>query len=427
MSNSSDLSPVSSPDLRSEDIVLSARPSPGLPIDNPQSPRSPQRYLRNSSSVNYKGLRRKSQVVHIEVACCWGYSGCPTLMLSGAPPSKDGARDTRSSPRSTKADEASSLLKPTPPRSQPIAIELPTPRKVSSSATVYTPPAPLSARGDLPGGYFPLHEEQNRVYRPHPFQLDATKARMKSIQRASEESPPNTQSSGHPIPKEEIGPATTNVPPAKADRAMEIPHLYIDNLSRAKSPSASNTPVASYMPLGDQSSPLPMGKYYPSNYEKRKGEKKKKSKNHRPALSKPTMSTPVKSESQAPVYNQTSPMGHSRTESEAKHRLQQYQRDMIAQATIALNRGSANEAALSSIRSLGFSNVIKPSQPRLIPLGSPGPVTPMELGGSHDGYIDVRGEAIPQAELGRVTKSEEEQIRQEHNASPAIELGPSTL
>lgn len=59
---------------------------------------------------------------------------------------------TRSSPRSPNVDEASlsSFAKSTPTRSQPIAIELPAPKKISS-APVYTPPAPLSGRGDLPG------------------------------------------------------------------------------------------------------------------------------------------------------------------------------------------------------------------------------------------------------------------------------------
>ncbi|KAF2970493.1 hypothetical protein GQX73_g3066 [Xylaria multiplex] len=329
---------------------------------------------------------------------------------------------TRSSPRSINTDEASNV-KPTPPRSQPIAIELPAPKKVSS-APVYTPPAPLSARGDLPGGYFPLHEEQNRVYRPHPFELDATKARMRSIQRASEENPSYIPASGHPIVKGDIGPNTTNVPPAKADRAMEIPQFNMNNLSA----SASSTPVASYMPLGDQSSHLPMGKYYPTNYEKRKGEKRKKSKNHhRPAISEPTVSTSIKSEPQVPVINQPSTIGHSRNESEAKRRLQQYQRDMIAQATIALNRGNTNEAALGSIRSLGFGNIMNPSKPRLAPLGSPGPVTPMELEGPDTGYLGVHGPATAQPELARVMKPEEGRRRQEGNTSPVVEFGSSTL
>ncbi|KAI0506190.1 hypothetical protein F5B22DRAFT_625098 [Xylaria bambusicola] len=279
----------------------------------------------------------------------------------------------------------------------------------------------------FPSGYFPLHEDQSRVYRPHPFQIDATKARMKSIQLATEESP-NEQAPGHPpVRKGEIGPATTNVPPAKGDRAMEKPHLKLDNIKRAGSASASNTPVASYMPLGDQSNPLPMGKYYPSNYEKRKGEKRRKGMNHRPAISEPTMAAPVKSEPQVPVINQPSSASHARTDSEARYRLQQYQRDMIAQATMALNRGKANEAAPSYIRSMGFNNMMKPSKPRLIPLGSPGPVTPMELEGSADGYLSVHGPATAQAELGHVIRSEEEQPRQEFNASPVLELGLSTV
>merc|ERR1711939_261884 len=46
-------------------------------------------------------------------------------------------------------------------RSQPIAIEPP-----SRGTAAYTP---LSARGDLPGGYFPNHEEITKPYRSHPF------------------------------------------------------------------------------------------------------------------------------------------------------------------------------------------------------------------------------------------------------------------
>lgn len=271
-------------------------------------------------------------------------------------------------------------------------------------------------------GYFPHHEEQARVYRPHPFQLDATKARMKSIQRASKESP-NIQPSSR---AEDIGPATTNVPPAKADRAVEIPQLNMKNLRRSEPDPTSSTPVASYMPLGDRSSPLPMGKYYPSNYERRKDDKKRNSR--RPKTSAPVTSGSIRSEPQTPNLNQPSTASHTRNESEAKRRLQQYQRDMIAQATIALNRGNINEAALGPIRSLGFTNIIKPSKPRLAPLGSPGPVTPMELEGSDYGYLEVHGTARAQAEIGHATKSGEEQTRQEGAITPvAAELGPSTL
>ncbi|TRX98453.1 hypothetical protein FHL15_000527 [Xylaria flabelliformis] len=385
MSNSSDVSPLCSPDIRSDDIVFSTRPSPVLAgIDNPQSPRSPQRYLRSS---------------------------------------------TRSSPRSTSTTNADETLVSGPAksisaRSQPIAIELPAPRKVNS-APVYTPPAPLSARGDLPGGYFPLHEEQNRLYRPHPFQLDATKARLKSIQRASKDSPANIQTSGRAVIEGDIGPATPNLLPAQVDRTMEMPQLSLKSLKQADSTSTSTTPVASYMPLGDRSSPLPMGKYYPSNYERRKDEKK--AKKHRPTTSAPTMSGSTKSESQVPTVNQSSSIGHSRNESDAKARLQQYQRDMIAQASIALGRGNPNEATLGSIRQYGFNHLIKPNKPRLVPLGSPGPVTPMELEGSETGYLEVHGGVRVEAELSPAESPEEVPLRHEGSASPSLEFGRSTL
>ena len=125
-------------------------------------------------------------------------------------------------------------------------------------------------------------------------------------------------------------------------------------------------------------------------------------------------------------------MGHSRNESEAKRRLQQYQRDMIAQATLALNGGNVNAAAMNaiSLRNMGFTSLnTKPSKPRLVPLGSPGPVTPMELESSDDGYLGARVPASangPQIEeIARAIRIEEERRRREGPGSPAIELGPA--
>lgn len=121
-------------------------------------------------------------------------------------------------------------------------------------------------------------------------------------------------------------------------------------------------------------------------------------------------------------------MGHSRNESDAKRRLQQYQRDMIAQATLALNGGNVNAAALSSLRTIGFASMSKPSKPRLAPLGSPGPVTPMELEGSGEGYLGARGPVDAQVEeIARAIRAEEERKQREGASSPAVELGPSTF
>jgi hypothetical protein len=169
--------------------------------------------------------------------------------------------------------------------------------------------------------------------------------------------------------------------------------------------SQSHTPVTAYNPTGVHDSPLPMGKYYPSNYENR---------NQQPSL--PAQTT--KSESQVPRPRLET--AHSRTDSDAKRRLQQYQRDMIAQATLAasevLGRTSKHSGSIhatmqpslvsissttttpsldgSLLKNVQLGGAVmrsrKPVSPRLAPLGSPGPVTPMDLEGGGalaDGYM----------------------------------------
>ncbi|OTB07335.1 hypothetical protein M426DRAFT_20043 [Hypoxylon sp. CI-4A] len=339
-------------------------------------------------------------------------------MLTGLP-TDSGKKDPAlfDSPRST------------PARTRPIAIELPTTKKVNS-APVYTPPAPLSARGDLPGGYFPLHEDQNRVYCPHPFHLDASQARMKSIERAGQSGSPDSDKTISTRTSIGAMPSSSSVPATMPERsstrlappnAASLPETSFDS-------ARSNTPVASYNPTGAHDSPLPMGKYYPSNYVKRKEEKRSRQQ-HRPPTSNSGSPVGSKSETQVPTTRDVSTMGHSRNESDAKRRLQQYQRDMIAQATLALNGGNVNAATLSSLRTIGFSSMSSgPGKPRLAPLGSPGPVTPMELEGSEDGYLGARGSSDTQVEeIARAIRAEEERKRREGATSPAVELGPSTF
>ncbi|KAI2619702.1 hypothetical protein GGR54DRAFT_126132 [Hypoxylon sp. NC1633] len=376
MSSSSEASPLSSPDLRQGDIIFSTRPSPDMTTQNPQHPR-PEASPKLRSAIG---------------------NNDPSLF---------------DSPRST------------PVRTRPIAIELPTTKKVNS-APVYTPPAPLSARGDLPGGYFPLHEDQNRVYRPHPFQLDASKARIKSIERANQPDSPLTKTTTSTGEAMGALPSTT-VPSTTTEKYTRLAPPNAANLPESRLDSGSNTPVASYMPTGTQDSPLPMGKYYPSNYVKRKEEKRSKQ-HSRPPTSIPPSTVGSESESQVPTTRDPSATGHSRNDSDAKRRLQQYQRDMIAQATLALNRGNVNAATLSSLRTIGFTSMSKPSKPRLAPLGSPGPVTPMELEDSEDGYLGARGPADAQIEeITRAIRAEEERKRREGATSPPVGLSPSTF
>ncbi|CEI61209.1 unnamed protein product [Fusarium venenatum] len=241
---------------------------------------------------------------------------------------------------------------PSTPRSRsharPIVIDLPQLKRFTS-APARTPPEPLSARGDLPGGYFPLHEDPtSRVHRPHPFQHhpDARMSRLIS----------------------ESG-------PIYADRPTSHP-------AQSALMSQSNTPVASYLAPGFHDNPLPMGKYYPSNYESRNGNQS----NIRPPLNG-TMSSNIGPDSQ--TVPRTS--SQSTPETELRRKLQQYQRDMIAQASMAANELLSTSAKSGDKPSISLNSLPlrdsrfatagshKPISPRLLPLGSPGPVTPMDL------------------------------------------------
>ncbi|RCI17065.1 hypothetical protein L249_1794 [Ophiocordyceps polyrhachis-furcata BCC 54312] len=252
------------------------------------------------------------------------------------------------------ADEAGdAVVSPLPARhdsgnSRPIAIELPTIRKPSNYSSVQTPPEPLSARGDLPGGYFPMHEDpKGRVHRPHPFHQDSRRQLSDAVQ----------------VERKEMAQPTM--------------------------------PVASYLAPGFHDSPLPMGKYYPSNWEQR-----------RPARSS-SDSRPSSVPRQYDNNNSTSGNNNTNHEAEARRKMmQQYQRDMIAQAAMGLG-GSAKTAGkqpLSSTASpltglplkdvwLAVPSSLKPASPRLHPLGSPGPVTPMDLEAA--GYLDHHHHSKP--------------------------------
>ncbi|KAF3019452.1 hypothetical protein E8E14_013646 [Neopestalotiopsis sp. 37M] len=362
LSNASEVSAVSSPgEFSGEDIIFSAKPSP---VPQPSSPWAMP--AKKAADQHFKPLESASQ---------------------------------------------SSLASP----SQPIAIELPVIRKPRpSNSSVYTPPAPLSARGDLPGGYFPLHEDQSRVYRSHPFHLDASKARERSLKNAVESCSPEI----HPPPS---APVTTGrtPPPARLSMPTKMPSLGSQPPPMASGSSANNTPVASYIPSGVHANPLPMGKYYPSNYES----KHPSPQMHPVRPSAATSTSTVKSDSQIPTVRTEGLSGHSRQESEAKRRLQQYQRDMIAQASLAINGGNLNAAALNAIsmRNIGFSSVSSnPSKPNLAPLGSPGPVTPLDLETNDDGYLGVRFRNSDDQHAGCALRAEEERRQREGDRSPAL-------
>ncbi|KAK3951146.1 hypothetical protein QBC32DRAFT_169615 [Pseudoneurospora amorphoporcata] len=279
-------------------------------------------------------------------------------------------------------------------RSKPIAIELPPTRRLST-APIETPPSPLSARGDIQGGYFPNHEDPaTRVHRPHPFfALDPSKARHKALQRTAGDTRLTA-----PLTDSRVR-MTAN------DRS----HSPLSSSVGATRSAGLHTPVSSYLPSGAHDNiALPMGKYYPTNYENRMASNS--SQPRRPSARADAAGV-VHSEPQLKYRRENS---HLRTGSEAKRLVEQYQRDMVAQASMALFSNASSmspstrvpdNAAVRNIQ-LGTSvlKTHKPLSPRLLPLGSPGPVTPMELDGNGDGYLS-RGRAAAEERQWREVQS----------------------
>ncbi|KAI6714767.1 hypothetical protein JHW43_002735 [Diplocarpon mali] len=209
-------------------------------------------------------------------------------------------------------------------RSQPIAIEMP-----ARGTAAYTP---LSARGDLPGGYFPNHEENIRNYRPHPF---------------------------------------TNHFSSSPDSPMMSPAFSPSSETTPRMPTAFAVPPA-FSPAVPDNLRIPRGKYHPSNYKPPASTGAPTATPTPRAAAHPHLSLPLSTSNKR--RDRPDRPHHDRKSSEVKRQLQQYQRDMIAQAreAAATMRAKNRERA--------------PISPRLLPLGSPGPITPFALEEA-DGYI----------------------------------------
>lgn len=206
--------------------------------------------------------------------------------------------------------------------------------------------------------------------------------------------------------------------------------------------SRANTPVTSYVPSGLHDVPMPVGKYYPSNYEAARSQQpgsQTKSRTSR-SLRSPSSGVPsaVRSDTTVPQLNRPDLL-RGRSDSDAKRRLQQYQRDMVAQATqaarqLARAKGAASLAAAHGVPVQKFqTGSHKPISPRLQPLGSPGPVTPMELEGQGqggDGGYLTRGGPVPSPDarkeseaVARALMADMERKRREGRGSPTVQAG----
>lgn len=142
---------------------------------------------------------------------------------------------------------------------------------------------------------------------------------------------------------------------------------------------------------------MPMGKYHPSNFKSASSS----------SMTTPTTTAPTSMPAPFPSNNLTIPKsigkrnasgrpGHERKNSDVKRKIQQYQRDMIVQAQLA---GASVSGVMKAV-------VKNPVSPKLLPLGSPGPITPFELEESA-GYL-VAGSRGSRQEV------EAEQARDRH-------------
>lgn len=112
---------------------------------------------------------------------------------------------------------------------------------------------------------------------------------------------------------------------------------------------------------------MPLGKYHPSNY---------KITSPTPKVSATPSVAPAPPELSLPPAKSSSRPHHRRQGSDVKQKLQQYQRAMIEQARVATALSGPDATAP------------KPTSPKLHPLGTVGPITPLELEESlHAGYL----------------------------------------
>lgn len=204
-----------------------------------------------------------------------------------------------------------------------------------------------------------MHEDpKGRVHRPHPF----------------------FHESNHLRPSRAAEPTT-----------MQGERTRNSHATMSATVSQSSTPISSYIAPGFHDAPLPVGKYYPTNYEQ--------SHQQDPQYLRPDAVTDLESLSKKSDY----PVPQTRSEAsrsenpqmEMRRKMQQYQRDMIAQATMVLGASARTAPPGVSLNGLPIKDIWlsgsashKPLSPRLHPLGSPGPVTPMELESSGSSYLD---------------------------------------
>jgi hypothetical protein len=234
-------------------------------------------------------------------------------------------------------EEHSTYFPSTNASTNPIAIPIQLARRGS------TPTSPLTGREEKGGHYFPFDEgpspAHHRKHSTNPFQSRST------LRRGQLKLPSKMRTNHSPSPS---SPVASTVRPT-----MVIPSSPRSRVGKTGSPL--------------QLPGLP--RFHPANY---------------PSDSGSTENTPTSG-----VYrgNETPHMHSTGQYSEAQRQIHAYQREMLASASQGVKRQAQNT-----------SN--KPTSPRLVPLGSPGPITPLELGEEQGGYLVAgarKGREFPQS------------------------------
>jgi len=143
---------------------------------------------------------------------------------------------------------------------------------------------------------------------------------------------------------------SSQMPPQGSSLSPKMEALAIPSQARRRPP-----PHARQMSNGSSALRLPtLPRFHPANF---------------PSQHSSSVNTPDAGGAGSP-QPPPSPRTQQKQYSDAQRQLYLYQRELLANAS----RGSRTAPGP------------KPTSPRLIPLGSPGPVTPLELEG-HDGYL----------------------------------------
>lgn len=241
-----------------------------------------------------------------------------------------------------------------------------------------------------------MHEKDGDtqpLYQPHRFGRDVERARQRSIdEAASSVAATEARASVSSSAKS----ASYAVQRARPVPALDVP--VATSSAAAAPPPARQTAAAwrartapiidAYNPTGIPGSTASLGKYYPTNYNKSSG-----------AAGSATLAPPAAPERTV-----------SLSAADREHQLRQYKLDIISQTTqIAretLGRRAQSAACVAGVetaldertrKSVALFGRYKPTSPRIAPLLSPGPVTPMALDGNGEGadYLSVRSHTDP--------------------------------